>query len=99
MRPIVRIIDVKANGDKIELTKEQLEDIIKQAYEAGIEDAPKLFKDLYPNNPLPPITVEPRKWQDWDIRWGPNPEIPCINGNDTYVYVKQQGDLNNEPNN
>lgn len=95
MRPIVRIIDVKANGDKIELTKEQLEDIIKQAYEAGIEDAPKLFKDLYPDNPLPPITTDPRKWQDLDIRW----DTPCINGSDTYVYVKQQGDLNDESNN
>ena len=95
MRPIVRIIDVKANGDKIELTKEQLEDIIKQAYEAGIEDAPKLFKDLYPDNPFPPITTDPRKWQDWDIRWG----TPCINGTDTCVYIKQQGDFSNESNN
>ena len=89
MRPIVRIIDVKANGDKIELTKEQLEDIIKQAYEAGIEDASKSFKDVYPDNLFPPITTDPRKWEDFDIRWDSNPEIPCINGNDTYVYIKQ----------
>lgn len=99
MRPIVRIIDVKANGDKIELTKEQLEDIIKQAYEAGIEDAPKLFKDLYPDNTLPPIAVEPRKWQDWDLRWGTNPEIPCKNSPFTCVYIKQQGDPNDESTN
>lgn len=30
MRPIVRIINVKANGDKIELTKDQLYVYIKQ---------------------------------------------------------------------
>ena len=32
MQPIIRIIDVEQKDGKITLTKEQLEDIVKQAY-------------------------------------------------------------------
>ena len=52
MQPIIRIIDVEQKDGKITLTKEQLEDIVKQAYIAGIQDSQPENQKLYePTNP------------------------------------------------
>ena len=63
MQPIIRIIDVEQKDGKITLTKEQLEDIVKQAYIAGIQDSQPENQKLYeltnpykipePINPIP----------------------------------------------
>lgn len=51
MQPIIRIIDVEQKDGKITLTKEQLEDIVKQAYIAGIQDSQPENQKLYPADP------------------------------------------------
>ena len=38
MEPIIFFVDAKENEDKVELTKSQLEEYVKKAYEAGFKD-------------------------------------------------------------
>lgn len=38
MEPIIFFVDSKENEDKVELTKSQLEEYVKKAYEAGFKD-------------------------------------------------------------
>ena len=42
MEPIIFFVDSKENEDKVELTKSQLEEYVKKAYEAGFKDGQKL---------------------------------------------------------
>lgn len=42
MEPIIFFVDAKENEDKVELTKIQLEEYVKKAYEAGFNDGQKL---------------------------------------------------------
>ena len=42
MEPIIFFVDSKENEDKVELTKSQLEEYVKKAYEAGFNDGQKL---------------------------------------------------------
>ena len=41
MEPIVFFIEVKENEDKVTVTKSQLEEYVKKAYEAGFKDGQK----------------------------------------------------------
>lgn len=41
MEPIIFFVDAKENEDKVELTKSQLEEYVKKAYEAGFKDGQK----------------------------------------------------------
>ena len=41
MEPIICFVDAKENEDKVSLTKNQLEEYIKKAYEAGFKDGQK----------------------------------------------------------
>ena len=38
MKPIIFFVDAKENEDKVTLTKSQLEEYVKKAYEAGFKD-------------------------------------------------------------
>ena len=42
MEPIIFFVDSKENEDKVALTKSQLEEYVKKAYEAGFKDGQKL---------------------------------------------------------
>ena len=42
MEPIIFFVDSKENEDKVSLTKNQLEEYVKKAYEAGFKDGQKL---------------------------------------------------------
>lgn len=42
MEPIIFFVDAKENEDKVTLTKNQLEEYVKKAYEAGFKDGQKL---------------------------------------------------------
>ena len=41
MEPIIFFVDTKENEDKVTLTKSQLEEYVKKAYEAGFKDGQK----------------------------------------------------------
>lgn len=41
MEPIFFFVDAKENEDKVTLTKSQLEEYVKKAYEAGFKDGQK----------------------------------------------------------
>ena len=41
MEPIIFFVDAKENEDKVTLTKSQLEEYVKKAYEAGFKDGQK----------------------------------------------------------
>lgn len=100
MQPIIRIIDVEQKDGKITLTKEQLEDIVKQAYIAGIQDSQPENQKLYeptnpynipqPINPINPVPINP-------INPGPiwyGPTITCdslidVKNNSIDFYIMQ----------